>query len=184
MRILRLVSFWVCLIKIVFHTKKAVFEHVFPGEPYDNLRLNYVLNFLSERLEQFLACEEMLLDPFQQHFLRCSSFRKRGLSKHFEKNSIALAQQHAAAPLRNAQHWLQSYQLECETFAHQMMSSRNAPGNLGKVTNALAQYITLESLRWASTAHALSAISREDVHPVPYAQGAFDFAEDVVSLLL
>jgi hypothetical protein len=158
-------------------SKMTVFERVFPGEPFDNLRLNYVLNFFSERLEQFLACEEMHQDPFERQFLRCRAFRKRGLSRHFEKNAKELATKQEASTLRNAQHWLQTYQLEREIFAQQMMSSRNAPDNLAKVTNALAQFITLESLQWASTAHALSAISTEDTHVMPYTEAALEFTE-------
>lgn len=153
-------------------SKKSVFEKLFPGEQFDNLRLNYVLNFFSERLEQFLACEEMLADPFDRHFLRCRAFRKRGLARHFEKNAKELAEKHTSSPLRNAQHWLQTYQLESEIFAHQMMGSRTTPGNLEKLTHALDQFITLESLRWASTAHALSAVSKEEPRPLPYTEVA------------
>lgn len=158
-------------------SKQTVFERLFPGEPYDNLRLNYVLGFLAERLEQFMACEEMMMDPFQRQYLRCKAFRKRGLSRHFEKNAKELAQQHNALPLRNAQYWLESYQLECEVFAHQIMASRNAPNNLVAVVNALSHFITLENLRWASTEHSLSAISKKEIHTIPYIDAALAFTE-------
>jgi hypothetical protein len=135
------------------------------------------LGFLAERLEQFMACEEMLQDDFQREYLRCKAFRKRGLSRHFEKNARELASRHNASALRNAQFWLESYQLECEIFAHQIMASRNAPNNLESVVYALTQFITLENLRWASTEHSLNAISKKEVHAIPYIEAALNFTE-------
>ena len=157
--------------------KKAVFAQLFPDRPFNNLQLNYTLNFLAERLEQFLACEELLSDPFQQQLLRCRAFRKRGLARHFERNAQALARARTQVPLRNAEYWLQTYQLESEIFAQQMLGSRKAPDNLSRLIYAFNQFVALESLRWASTAHALSAVSQGATQELPFTETAILYAE-------
>lgn len=157
--------------------KKTVFAGLFPGESYDNLRLNYVLNFFSERLEQFLACEEMLNDRFQNRFLRCRAFRKRGLTRPFERNARELLNDTVENPLRNAQHWLETYQLACEGFANDVMMGRHGSQHLPQLLHALERFVTLEHLRWASTGQALSAMSRSETSLGPYTAMALQLAE-------
>lgn len=159
--------------------KQTVFEALFPGKPFDNLQLNYVLNFFSERAEQFLACEELFSDPFQHQFLRCRAFRKRGLTRHFEQNTRDLARAHQALPLRNARFWLEEYQLQDEIFAQQILLRRVAPDNLFDVTTALTQFVTLENLRWTSTAQALSSLTSGKAHPVPFGEAALRLADSI-----
>ncbi len=60
-------------------TREKVWKALFSGQCYDRVQLNYLLNFFSERLEQFFACEELLSDRFQNRLLRCRAFRKRGV---------------------------------------------------------------------------------------------------------
>ena len=157
--------------------KKALFAQLYPDQAFNNLQLNYVLGFFAERLEQFLACEELQSDHFQQQLLRCRAFRKRGLSRHFERNAQTLARARGQAPLRNAEYWLQTYQLESEVFAQQMPGSRIAPDNLPRLIYAFNQFVALESLRWASTAHALSAVSKGAAQELPFTDTAISYAE-------
>ncbi|MBL7825820.1 MAG: hypothetical protein JNJ57_04260 [Saprospiraceae bacterium] len=167
--------------------KKAVFSAMFPGRSYDNLQFNYVLNFLSERMEQFLACEEMLNDRFQNRFLRCRAFRKRGLTRPFERNARELWNDTVENPLRNAQHWLETYQLACEGFANDMMMGRHSSPHLTQLLQALERFVTLEHLRWASTGQALSAMSKQETDLGPYAAMALKIAEggnDPAALML
>ena len=157
--------------------KKAAFAALYPKQPFNNLQLNYALNFFAERLEQFLACEELLADKFQHQLLRCHSFRKRGLAQHFTRNAQALLRTRAQNPRRNADYWLQTYQLESEIFAQQMPGSRKAPDNLPRLIYAFNQFVALESLRWASTAHALSAVSKGAAQELPFTDTAISYAE-------
>ena len=39
--------------------KQAVFTTIFPGAPFDNLRLNYTCSFFVQRLESFLVWQEL-----------------------------------------------------------------------------------------------------------------------------
>jgi len=39
--------------------KETVYEVVFPGEAYDNLRFNYTCSFLAQRIEAYFTWQEM-----------------------------------------------------------------------------------------------------------------------------
>lgn len=157
-------------------TKEAVFAHLFPAEPFDRARFNYLVNFFAERLEQFLACEELLNDRFQNRLLRCRAFRRRGLLAHFDANARALARDHAASRLRNAGWCLFEYQLQNEIFARQILHRRGVPTNLDVATGALSNFFLLENMRWSATAHSLASLSREARAPVPLAAETHDVA--------
>ena len=42
----------------ILSTKESLYKKIYPGEAYDNLRFNLLLNWFSERVEQFLSVEE------------------------------------------------------------------------------------------------------------------------------
>lgn len=157
---------------------KNAWLQLYPGQTYDRVQLNYALNFFCERLEQFLACEELLADSFQNHLLRCRSFRRRGLLTHFDTNARALARDHAAAPHRNAGWWLFEYQLQNEIFARQAMQRRGGGANLAQTTEALANFFLLENMRWSATATAQASLSRAAPAPVPLAAEAIRIASE------
>ncbi|HNL37512.1 MAG TPA: hypothetical protein PKH43_00215, partial [Saprospiraceae bacterium] len=134
--------------------REEAWGRIYPGQPFDRVRFNYLMNFLAERIEQFLAMEEMQADRFQQRLLRCRAFRQRGLIAHFDTNARDLERDHAASSLRNAGWWLFEYQLQNEMFARLVMQRRNGPTNLGAATEALANFFLLENLRWSATARS------------------------------
>lgn len=155
-----------------------VWATLFPGQPFDRKQFNYTLNFFTARLEQFLSCEELLNDPFQNRLLQCRAFRKRGLLAHFDINARQLAQDHAAAAHRNADWWLFEYQMQQEIFSRQAMHRRGGGGNLSETTSALANFFLLENLRWTATARAQASLSRAAPLPVLMSDEALRIAAE------
>ncbi|MBL7776643.1 MAG: hypothetical protein JNK89_11615 [Saprospiraceae bacterium] len=152
---------------------------LFPGKRFNRKRLNYTLNFFSERLEQFLACEELQAEARQNELLRCQAFRRRGLLAHFDNNVRQLSRRHSAAPYRNAGWWLFEYQLQNEIFARQALHRRGGGANLARTTEALANFFLLENMRWTATARSMAALSRNAPPPVPLAAEALHIAAGV-----
>ncbi len=153
-------------------SKEGVWDRLFPDRPYDRVQFNYLINFMAERLEQFLVAEELQADRFQHRLLRCRVFRQRGLAAHFDTNAYELARDHAASPLRNAGWWLFEYQLQNEMFSRLVMQRRSGPTNLAAATEALANFFLLENLRWSATARSFESLAREAQAPVPLAAEA------------
>ncbi len=170
----------------VFESKKGsgilsqekAWSVLFPGQVFNPKLFNYTLHFFTGRLEQFLACEELLGDPFQNRLLQCRAFRKRNVLAHFDNNVAKLSRDHAASPFRNADWWLFEYRLQQEIFARQAMHRRGGGANLAQATEALANFFLLENLRWSATARAQAALSRATPAPVPLSAEALQIAAD------
>ncbi len=137
--------------------KKAVFEAVFPGEPYDNLRFNHTCSFLVQRIEAYLAWQEMERDGQWRNWLLCRSLRRRGMNEHFLRRTESAIQSLEDQPLRNAEHHLVRFLLESERYQHRVLHERETPTGLARVTEPLDRFFTLENLRWAGTALSLNA---------------------------
>lgn len=154
--------------------KEQVFAVVYPGKSWDRLQFNYLASFFVELLEQFMACEELLSDRFQNRLFRCRAFRKRGLERHFEKNAAELLRDHHDTPHRNAGFWLFEYQLQNEIFAHQLLQSGGKQTNLPAVTESLTNFYLLEHLKWAGATRSLQSYYREALPPLPLAEAALE----------
>lgn len=137
--------------------KKQVFEQVFPGAPYDNLRFNYTCSFLARLLEAFFFQQEMQQEPVWREWFLCKALRRRGVNRHFLRKTTQLAQTLEQQPLRNAGYHLTRYLLESERYQYRVLHEREAPTTLTNVTGPLHHFFTLENLRWAGTALALQA---------------------------
>ncbi|MCC6283670.1 MAG: hypothetical protein IT262_23900 [Saprospiraceae bacterium] len=159
--------------------KKEVFAIVYPEKSWDRLQFNYLAGFFVELLEQFMACEDLLSDRLQNRLFRCRAFRKRGLSRHFEKNAAELQRQHHVAPHRNAGFWLFEYQLQNEIFSHQVLQSGGKQTNLAAVTEGLTNFYLLEHLKWAGATRSLQSYSRQALPPLPLSEAVLATVEAV-----
>ncbi|MFN8304660.1 MAG: hypothetical protein U0U46_19400 [Saprospiraceae bacterium] len=159
-------------------TKIDLYKKIYPNEAFDNLRFNLLLNWFSERLEQFLAVEELRNDPHNEQLLRCCAFRKRGLARHFEHNAQHLHRQLLEAPQRDADYWLLEYRLQKERFAHWIVAPQDGQPNLGEVTDALTNFYLLENIKWSGTARSLETLTRDAQPPVPLAAEALSIAAE------
>lgn len=155
--------------------KQAVFEAIFPGEPYDNLRFNYTCSFLVKCLEAFFFQQELAQEPVWRAYFLCKALRRRGVNRHFLRKAGQLSQTLDDQPLRNAGYHLSRYLLESERYQHRVLHARETPTSLSAVADPLHHFFTLENLRWAGTALSLQA--RYGVrNPMPLADEVLSFA--------
>lgn len=165
----------------ILSTKESLYKKIYPGEACDNLRFNLLLNWFSERVEQFLSVEEWRNDQLQDHLLRCCAFRKRGLGRHFEDNARQLARAIQASPQRDADFWLLEYRLQKEVFSHWIVARHSGQTNLPQVTEALTQFFLLENIKWSGTARSLQNLVSEPLAPVPLSAEALSLAAETPS---
>lgn len=137
--------------------KRAAFEAVYPGQPFDNLRFNHLCSFLVQRLEAYLAWKEWADDPHAQDLLLCRALRRRGAGAHFIRRANRLANDLEQQPLRNAAYHLTRYLLERERYEYRVLHERESPTLFSSVTEPLNHFFMLENLRWAGTGLALQA---------------------------
>lgn len=148
--------------------KRMVFEAIFPGQAFDNLRFNYTCSFLVQRLEAFFCWQEQEQEAYWRELSLCRALRRRGINGHFVRKSARFSTKLDEQPRRNAAHHLIRYLLETERYQHQVVHERETPSALSAITDPLNHFFMLENLRWAGTALALQA--RYGVqNPLPFA---------------
>lgn len=138
-------------------SKEAVFARIFPGEPFHNLQLNYTCSFLVQRMEAYLAWDELAQQATWRDYLLCQALRRRGVDDLYQRKTEKAIQQLNKQPQRNSHYYLFRYLLEREQYEHRVLHNREAPTDLSLVTEPLQQFFTLENLRWAGTALSIQA---------------------------
>ena len=144
--------------------KQLIYARIFPGEAYDNLRLNHIFNYLARLLERYFTLEDIQADEALLQLRQCRALRRRGVTQLFERGLQQLERKHRHSPYRNAEFYLYEYALLNERFAWEAMRSRNAHALAPAAGAALANYFMLENLRWACTVESARAVSASGEH--------------------
>ena len=139
--------------------KGVAWNRLFPGEIYDNLRLNHIISYLTALIERFFTLEEIQEDEPLLRLRHCRALRRRGIAQQFERDLAQLEHRHANSSRRNAAYYLYAYELAGERFAWEALRSREAHKLAPAAGAALANYFMLEHLRWACTVQSARAIS-------------------------
>lgn len=150
--------------------KRATFQTLFPGQPYDNRRLNHLFSYLVALIERYFAMEEVLADEPLLRLRQVRALRRRNIGQQFERDVALLERAHAASPYRNAAFYLYEYELHNERFAWEALRTRAVVERVPAAATALANFFMLENLRWASTAASARAVrAASHDYPVPLA---------------
>ena len=160
--------------------KSVLFARLFPGETYDNLRLNHAFSYLSGQIEQFLGYREIDQEPLWRELFICRALRRRGLSRAFE---YRLAQLEAGCRnhlRRNADWHLLRYQIGQEKMAHHFLNEREAAADLSNVTDALTRFFVLEHIRWSATALSLQSLYGGPAQPLPLSAAVMQEADAMI----
>jgi GNAT superfamily N-acetyltransferase len=156
--------------------KRLAFEAIYPGQPFDPLRLNHLCSFLVQRLEAFLAWKECTDDAAGHDLLLCRALRRRGAGAHFMRRAERLARDLEQQPQRNAAYHLNRYLLERERYEYRVLHERESPTLFSSVTEPLNHFFMLENLRWAGTGLSLQA-RYGATNLLPFAGGVLEQAE-------
>ncbi len=117
--------------------KEKVFGKIFPKEPYDDARLRQTMHFLLKAVEDYLLWEEMREDVVQTRIALAGVYRKRKLSKVFQKTIRQIEELQQNAPYQNEQFLRNDYLLQLEKYSSTEGKERNININLQEVSDAL-----------------------------------------------
>lgn len=129
--------------------KTAAFARVYPGQPYDAQQLRYLMSWLLQLIEQYLALQPYLQDEGRQQAALAQTYRKRQLPKHFEQNLRLLQQQQDRQPLRNAEYYEMQYQILSEQYQYTAAQARLSEHNLQEVADSIDLAFIARKLRQA-----------------------------------
>ncbi|MCB9331402.1 MAG: hypothetical protein H6574_09990 [Lewinellaceae bacterium] len=157
--------------------KQTAYARLFPGDAYDNLRLNHIFNYLAQLVERYFALEEIQSDEALLQLRQCRALRRRGIAQLFERRLRQATRQHSDSPYRNAEFYLHEYGLLTERFAWEAMRTRNAHALAPDAGAALANFFMLENLRWACTVESARAVSAAGAnYRLPLSEAVLDAA--------
>ncbi|MFK8008753.1 MAG: hypothetical protein AB8H03_20505 [Saprospiraceae bacterium] len=97
-------------------SKEGIWEATFSKQKYSAQNLRLLMSYLQKLFEQFIVVENVIQDKIQIKLSNASWFRNVGnekLNKSFLRDSRNILEKQ---PLRNANYFYQSYQLELERY--------------------------------------------------------------------
>ncbi len=142
-------------------TKPAAFAACYPGEPYDEHRMNHLMSWLASALRDYLAWREWQSDAAAVGLLRSRALRKLGLDAEFEKEWRQTLAALDAEPYRDEHYYYQLHLLRREHFEHASVQRRAAGLPLAELARAAETAHRLNRLRYECGAVAARAVARE-----------------------
>ncbi len=91
-------------------SKKAVFQQVFPDQPYNDKQLRYLLSALNKKIEMFVAYEKIAQQPHQLMLALLQSLSERGLDKAYKQINLSISKELSDMKSQNSDFFLAQLQ--------------------------------------------------------------------------
>jgi len=152
-----------------FLQKERIFRKIFPKEIYDDAKLRQSIHFLLKSIESYLITKQLQEDTIQSKMALVSIYRKRKLSKAFQKTINEVKELQKGATYQNEQFFRNEYLVQQEQYLFlEGQKKRNIPMNLQEVSDALDTTFLADKLR-----QACLMLSHQKVYKTKYQIGLF-----------
>ena len=91
--------------------REEAYKALYPGQPYDDKQLNYLMSFLLKLAEQYLGYSKFASDEVQEKYQVLSSCIQRGLDKHYQFLLNQAQTKLTDFPFRNTEFFYQQFLL-------------------------------------------------------------------------
>lgn len=145
--------------------KPAAFAACYPGEAYDDARMNHLMSWLAAALRDYLAWHEWQSDAVQVHLAGCRALRRLGLDEEFEKEWAQAQAALDAQPHRDEQYHYQGHLLQRERHEHASLQRRAGGLPLAEMARHADTAYRLNRLRYECSAQVANAVSRAEPAP-------------------
>ena len=101
--------------------RSAIFQQLFPGEPYNDATLNHTMSFLLKLAEQFIGQQQFENHAFAGSQYILKGLMERGLEKHYRYKYEKTTQLSGQQTLRDAQYHYEQYfikNMEANRLSH------------------------------------------------------------------
>ena len=151
-----------------FIAKSQVFKWVYPKTSFDDAKMRQTIFFFMKCLEEFLIFQEFRQDEVKAKIALANVYRKRRLTKPFEKNHRIAHQLLKKHPFRDSQHLQNEYFLEQEQYKH-LSTFRRTNLNLQEISDTLDVTFIADKLR-----QACLMLAHQNVYKTEYDIGLLD----------
>ena len=130
-----------------FLTKEVVYRWVFGKGQFDDAKMRQTMFFTTKCVEDFLIYQELHLDDVRAHTALANVYRKRKLSKLFQKNMRSTQKLQQNQDYRNGDFLHNEYQIRQAEYRYLSGQKRTVPLNLQEMSTALDSTYLADKLR-------------------------------------
>lgn len=143
------------------YAKSNAYKVVFPNQPYDDQLMRYAMSFLLQTIKEYLKWQSLAQDTQSQQTYLCQQWRRRGLSKFFERELSAAQKAQEKQEWRNAHYHYHNYQLHLERHQYEHTQRRSGKAYLQELLNEFTNFYLAEMLRFGCTIQSYQQMSAE-----------------------
>lgn len=137
--------------------------------PFDDHRVRMAMSFLLKIAEQYLVYMAFFADVVKVKTKLTEVYRRRSLTKHFDRTMREVQELQARSPHRNADFFTDDYHVQMEQYRFAATTSRTAAHNLQAITDNLDTAFFAQKLR-----QACLLLSHQAVYKTEYQFGMLD----------
>ncbi|MCB0517115.1 MAG: hypothetical protein R2798_00755 [Chitinophagales bacterium] len=157
-------------------TYEAMFAAIYPQQKLNIKKLSYVISYLSQLCEKFIATEQLFKHPFQSEIARLTYFAEIELEIGFNKSQRELEKNLEQFPYRNAEYYYYNYQLQQLKQKYQSRAQNHHNEDILQNTmDQLDFYYLCDKLRLAS-----EMLNRQNIVAVDY---KMNLLEEIMQVL-
>jgi hypothetical protein len=140
-----------------------------PDLAFDDHRVRMTMSFLLKIAEQYLVHTAFFADEVKIKTKLAEVYRRRNLTKHFDRTMREAQEMQAQSPHRNAEFFRDDYHVQMEQYRFAASGSRTAAHNLQAITDNLDTAYFAQKLR-----QACLLLSHQAVYKTDYQFGMLD----------
>ena len=144
-------------------TKQQVFKEVYGDQAFDDHKVRLIMSFLLKLTERYLVQKAFFQEELKVKTTMTSIYRKRNLSKHFDRSLRASKLIQEKTAHKNADYFLESYQIQLEEYLNIAARNRISALNLQTISNELDRAFIALKLR-----QTCLSISHQTVYKTAY----------------
>lgn len=149
--------------------KAEAHRQLYPDLPFDDHRVRMAMSFLLKIAEQYLVHTAFFEDEVKVKTKLAEVYRRRSLTKHFERTIREAQELQAGSQHRNAEFFTDDYHVQMEQYRFTATNSRTAAHNLQAITDSLDTAYFSQKLR-----QACLLLSHQAVYKTDYQFGMLD----------
>jgi hypothetical protein len=153
--------------------KEKVFKAVFPKQAFDKKHFNHIQNYLFRLVEQFIAQQQLMDDPFEQDQRILTAFLDARLDKHYIFKRNQLKRILEAETIQDEQFYFQKYRLAKTENEHFILQrQRIIDPAIQESYDALDVFYLIEKLKFLA-----QMIDRQKQFPQSYNVQEFEYLD-------
>ena len=156
--------------------KAEVYANLFPRQKFNKKRFNHIQNYLFRLVEQFVAQQQLMEDPFEQNQRMLTAFLDARLDKHyiFKKNQLKRILE--AETIQDEQFYFQKYRLAKTENEHFILQrQRIIDPAIQESYDALDVFYLIEKLKFLA-----QMIDRQKQFPQSYNVQEFEYLDRLI----